>query len=804
MMNSIAKGTEDLDNQAAGLEFKEFEKWAAKNEKRMSPEAKKVMDVYDKYASAALAKGQTGISQADYAKMLKEMKNASEPPHRHPSGSTFEPPKPRLPRDFGSQHDASAHAACDELRSKPGTLTASDLTDGIYKGTRDLDNGAAGSEFAEFERFAKQNKGKLSPEAQQVMDIYKKYADAAKAKGQTGIDQPSYDKMIGEMRNVGDKGAETAMARLDKKNAPISQKDLADAIYNSTKDPDNNAAGKEFKVVSDWVEKNRGKLSPEALQAFDIYKKTAQAAQSRGQTGIDQGTYDKMIGQMRAPMDASATGAMARLDRTRGTITAEQFTDAVHHGTRDLDNSAAGSEFDAVANWVAANGDRLSPEAKQAFEVYKKTAEAAKSNGQTGIDQPTYDKMIGQMHNIGDRGAEAAMARLDKKPAPISQKDMADAIYNGTKDPDNNAAAKEFKVVSDWVEKNRGKLSPEALQSFDIYKKYAEAAQAHGQTGLDPRAYDKMVGEMRAPMDASATGAMAQLDRTPGTITAEQFTDAVHQGTRDLDNSAAGSEFDAVANWVAANGDRLSPEAKQAFEIYKKTAEAAKANGRTGIDQGSYDATIGKMRNVGDRSAETAVAALDQKPRPISQKDMADAINNATKDLDNNAAGKEFKVVSDWVEKNRGKLSPEALQAFDIYKKCADSAKANGQTGIDQASYDKMIGEIRAPMDAGATAAMAKLDRIPGRVSADQMTTAIAQGTRDLDNSAAGKEFDAISNWAAANPDKLSAGAKKVLDIYKKYADEARGNGQTGIDLGSYNKMIAEMHLETNRYRFIG
>ncbi len=72
MAYAIVEGTRDTDGQAAGLEFSEFAQWAAKNEGRLSPEAKKMMNIYKNYATSAMAHNQTGISASEYGKMCMQ------------------------------------------------------------------------------------------------------------------------------------------------------------------------------------------------------------------------------------------------------------------------------------------------------------------------------------------------------------------------------------------------------------------------------------------------------------------------------------------------------------------------------------------------------------------------------------------------------------------------------------------------------------------------------------------------------------------------------------------------------------
>ena len=74
--------------------------------------------------------------------------------------------------------------------------------------------------------------------------------------------------------------------------------------------------------------------------------------------------------------------------------------------------------------------------------------------------------------------AATALAAGNKTPGSISGREMEQAIINGTKDLDNQAAGTEFKDIAKFVKENAQLLSPQAKATFAIYEKYAKAAQA--------------------------------------------------------------------------------------------------------------------------------------------------------------------------------------------------------------------------------------------------------------------------------------------------------------------------------------
>jgi len=445
------------------------------------------------------------------------------------------------------------------------------------------------------------------------------------------------------------------------------------------------------------------------------------------------------------------------------------------------------------------------------MQVYDKYAKAAQANGQTGINSADYDKMCKEMTKVGntDVSASAATAKLDKLPSPITGDQMAQVIKSGTQDKDGQAAGNEYKQFSDWAAKNQDKLSPEAKNVMQVYDKYAKAAQANGQTGINSADYDKMCKEMVkvGHTDASVAAATDKLDKMPKPISGEQMAKSIKEGTQDLDNSAAGKEYKQFAAWAAKNQDKLSPEAKNVMQVYEKYAKAAQAKGQTGISSADYDKMCKEMTKVGhtDVSAKQAIDELNKGQGKVSGEDMTRAIEKGTKDLDNASAGREFDQFAKWAQNHPGRLSPEAKQVMDIYKKYADQAKANGQTGISQGDYDKMLGEMKnvhTYQDESAGKALDKLNHTTGPVSGRQMLDAIKSGTEDLDGQAAGTEMQDVLAWARDNANRLSPEAKKIVAIYAKYATQALLNGSTGIDQGQYSAMLNEMRRALAPPRF--
>ena len=126
------------------------------------------------------------------------------------------------------------------------------------------------------------------------------------------------------------------LAKGNKEPGSISGKEMTDAILKGTKDLDGQAAGKEYKDISKFVKENAQLLSPEAKAAFAVYDKAAKAAQAKGQTGIDDASFQRMARDMAkagAPknLDASmgqALGDLAKNNTTPGSISAKELADA--------------------------------------------------------------------------------------------------------------------------------------------------------------------------------------------------------------------------------------------------------------------------------------------------------------------------------------------------------------------------------------------------------------------------------------------------------------------------------------------
>jgi len=581
MQDTIVNGTKDLDNQAAGKEYKDLKKFANENWDRMSPDAKQKFRVYEKHAKAAQKNCQTGIKQSDYNKMVKEM-------------------------DGAGYKDASAGKAVEGLKAKKGEISGADMQKAIVDGTKDLDNQAAGKEYADLKKFANENWNRMSPDAKEKFRVYEKYAKSAQKNCQTGIKQSDYNKMVKEMDCAGykDAGAGKAIEGLKSKSGCISGQDMEKAIIDGTKDLDNQAAGKEYADLKKFATENWGRMSPEARQKFQTYEKYAKAAQADGRTGIRQSDYNCMVNEMRTGgyKDAGAGKAIDKLKNKPGQISGNDMQNCIIDGTKDLDNQAAGKEYADLKKFATENWDRMSPDAREKFRVYEKTARSAQARGLTGIPQSEYNCMVKDMKRAGynDASSGSAIEGLKSKQGPITGDDMQRAIFSGTADLDSNAATKEYADFKKFAQENWHRMTPDAREKFRTYDRYAASARARGHTGIPKHEYEHMKHEMRCSgyQDASAGREIERLKAHPGMIDSNMLIGSIARGTADLDGQAAGREYADFYRFALQNWNRMTPDAQAAFGAYTAHAQQAWLSGQSGIH--NFGGMVNDMRASAD------------------------------------------------------------------------------------------------------------------------------------------------------------------------------------------------------------
>lgn len=770
MQKAIVDGTSDKDNQAAGKEHADFKQYTDGNWDNLSPNAKEKFRVYDKHAKKAQANGQTGIKNADYKEMVREMKTAG-------------------------YKDQTSGRAIETLKDKTGTISGDDMQKAIVDGTKDRDNSAAGNEYKDFAKFTKDNASRLSPEAKAKYGVYDKYAKQAQANGQTGIKDADYKKMVGEMKLAGyqDKGAGQAIEDLKAKNpnGTITGKQMQDTIVGATKDLDNQAAGKEYNDLKKFSDQNWDRMSPNAREKFRTYEGYAKKAQAKGETGIKTADYDKMKADLNKAgyKDAGAGKAIETLKDTKGEISGPAMEKAIVDATKDLDNSAAGTEYKDLKKFSTENWDRMSPNAREKFRTYEKYAKSAQAKGETGIRTADYDKMKAEMKTAGynDPSAGKAIETLKDKPGTISGDDMQKAIIDGTKDLDNQAAGKEYKDFQKFATDNWGRMSPQARNQYRTYEKYARSAKAQGKTGIDKADFNKMVGEMRGAnyQDKTAGAEIEKLKNKTGEISGTDMQNAIINGTKDFDNQAAGAEYNDFKKFATDNWDRMSPDAKAKFRVYEDSVKDARERGLTGIPNDEYKGMVGEMKRAGYKDASTgqALERLESQRGPITSDDMQRAIIDGTRDLDNNAAAGEFRDISKFAAENWDRMTPGARAKFRTYEQYAQSAQARGLSGIPNDEWNHMTAQMKTSgyLDASAGREIDKLWAHHGMIDSRQLIGAIDRGTADWDGQAAGREFADFYRFAHQNWNRLTPDAQAAFGAYAQHAQNSWLNGNSGI-----------------------
>ncbi len=477
---------------------------------------------------------------------------------------------------------------------------------------------------------------------------------------------------------------------------------MYNAVYRATRDPDGQAAGKEYRDLKKFATENWDRMAPNAKAKFRVYERHAKASQAKGRTGIRSSDYRKMLNEMGQAgyKDKSAGAAIEGLKSHKGQISGKVVQKAIINGTKDFDGQAAGKEYADLKKFAQANWSRLSSDGKEKFRVYEKYAKAAQAQGHSGIARADYARMVNEMRNSGYRDASSgrAIESLKNNPGSISGEAMHNAIVNGTKDGDSQAAGNEYVDFKKFASENWDRMSPNAREKFRVYEKVAKRVQKRGKTGIPSQEYKEMVRQMKAASyhDASAARAIETLKSTSGSISAGAMQRAIFEGTQDLDNSAASTEHADFKKFAQQNWHRMSPGAKEKFRVYDAYAQSSKARGLTGIPQEEYQAMKWQMRSAGyhDASAGQAIEALKAKTGLIDAKSLIGAIARGTIDADGQAAGREYADFSNYAFGHWNQLTPDAKAAFMAYTAHAENAWLDGSTGIS--NFGGMIQDMKA------------------------------------------------------------------------------------------------------------
>ena len=170
-------------------------------------------------------------------------------------------------------------------------------------------------------------------------------------------------------------------------------------------------------------------------------------------------------------------------------------------GTRDLDSSAASTEYADFSKFAVENWHRMTPDARAKFRVYQQLAQSAQARGLTGIPQNEYEQMKWQMRGTGylDASAGQAIEQLHAYPGMTDANRLIGAISRGTADRDGQAAGREYADFCNFAMQNWNRLTPDARGAFGAYTGHVQQAWLTGQTGI--RNFGGMLSDMRASAD---------------------------------------------------------------------------------------------------------------------------------------------------------------------------------------------------------------------------------------------------------------------------------------------------------------
>lgn len=101
-----------------------------------------------------------------------------------------------------------------------------------------------------------------------------------------------------------------------------------------------------------------------------------------------------------------------------------------------------------------------------------------------------------------------------------------------------------------------------------------------------------------------------------------------------------------------------------------------------------------KTQGYNDAGSAAAVESLKATPGVIGGEVMANAIYNATADLDDRAASREYADLKKFVTDNGWRLSPDAQAKFGVYESYVHKALSEGRVGIPIEDYQRMVIEI--------------------------------------------------------------------------------------------------------------
>lgn len=202
-------------------------------------------------------------------------------------------------RRFGFS-DLAAFAACRELSMVEGPIGGDVMAQAIMAGAHDKHRRATATELREFQRFAREHREKLTPDAAEVLALYEQAVAAAAIVGHAGVPDSDFRALVARMRAVTESPAEKALSLLDHTTGPISASAMTRAILTGIRDRHGNATGDELRCFEAWAQANSGRLGAGARRVLDLYRTAATASLERGNRGLTSTEFAYLAMRLRA------------------------------------------------------------------------------------------------------------------------------------------------------------------------------------------------------------------------------------------------------------------------------------------------------------------------------------------------------------------------------------------------------------------------------------------------------------------------------------------------------------------------
>jgi len=289
-------------------------------------------------------------------------------------------------------------------------------------------------------------------------------------------------------------------------------------------------------------------------------------------------------------LDASSGKAIDALNKENpdGKINANQIEKLIINATSDADGQAAGKEYQDLKKFITSNWNRLEDNAKAVWNVYENTVRACRARGLEGIPEDMYEKMKADMTAVknagGKEGGNPNMIAPNQPAQPSGPSQEVPAtpetpVIPGSPEDDNEA-----EDINEAEEVNAAEETNEAEDAEDV------------KTAKDLQSLSKY-------RDKGAGKAIEALNKEnpKGKINGKQIEKLIIDATKDLDNQAAGREYQDLVAFVEKNWNRLDDVAKAKWNIYENYARTAIANGETGIKSEDYKKMITEIKAVGTK-----------------------------------------------------------------------------------------------------------------------------------------------------------------------------------------------------------